>query len=155
MKTLGTLLLALVLTAALAVTDLAGPAAPAYAGPAATYGSVAQKATNAQRAKRDLRKLKTNRCLKRYAVKQARAMARKQEIWHQDLRAVMDACGLSSVGENVAAGYPTGKAVVNRGWMTSQGHRENILRPGWTLGVVAARKDSGGVWYAAQLFGSR
>jgi uncharacterized protein YkwD len=47
-------------------------------------------------------------------------------------------------GENIAAGYPTA-AEAMAGWMSSEGHRDNILGPQFTeigLGVVAnARGD--------------
>ena len=49
-------------------------------------------------------------------------------------------------------GYPTGRAVV-RAWMHSEGHRRNILDPGFRLlGLGAARDDDGDV-YAAQVLG--
>ncbi len=47
-----------------------------------------------------------------------------------------------TAGENVAYGYPTGRSVVNRGWMRSEGHRANILSPGFKLVAVAARRDA-------------
>ncbi len=50
----------------------------------------------------------------------------------------------STWGENVAAGYQTPEAVM-QGWMTSQGHCENILNPAFTeLGVGYV---TGGVRY--------
>ena len=50
----------------------------------------------------------------------------------------------STWGENVAAGYPTPVAVM-QGWMSSQGHCENILNPAFTeLGVGFV---TGGVRY--------
>ena len=54
-------------------------------------------------------------------------MAKAEKIYHQDLGAIMDTCGLVTAGENVADGYPTGRSVVNQGWMRSDGHRANIL----------------------------
>jgi uncharacterized protein YkwD len=45
----------------------------------------------------------------------------------------------TSLGENVARGYPTVDAVM-AGWMGSAGHRANLLNPGFThvgLGQVA------------------
>lgn len=72
---------------------------------------------------------------------------------HQDLRPILSACGLSRVGENVAVGYPSGKATVV-GWMASSGHRANILDPTFTQGVVSAAQDSSGRWYVAQVFGT-
>ena len=53
----------------------------------------------------------------------------------------MDECGLVTTGENVAYGYPTGRKVVNQGWMRSDGHRANILNPDFKLVAVAARRD--------------
>ena len=76
-------------------------------------------------------------------------------MYHQDLGPVMDGCGLSNAGENVAYGYPSGRAVVRRGWMHSEGHRANILSRDYRLVAVAARRDDGGTWYVAQVFGRR
>jgi uncharacterized protein YkwD len=82
-------------------------------------------------------------------------MAAAGEIFHQDLGAIMAECGLVTTGENVAYGYPTGRKVVNQGWMRSDGHRANILNPDFKLVAVAARRDESGTWYAAQVFGRR
>lgn len=62
--------------------------------------------------------------------------------------------GWTSVGENIAAGYPSPEAVVS-GWMASPGHRANILNPDYReLGVGLA---SGGKYgaYWTQEFGAR
>lgn len=144
----------LLVTLALTATLVGTPGA-AHAGPAAEYAEQAVKATNAAREANDRRPLKVNECLRGFAVKQARAMAAAEEIYHQDLGAIMDACGLMTAGENVAYGYPTGKAVVNQGWMRSEGHRANILSRSFRLVAVAARRDDDGTWYAAQVFGRR
>ena len=45
-------------------------------------------------------------------------MADREDMEHQQLGPIMRDCGLSAVGENVAYGYPNGRAVV-RGWMNS------------------------------------
>lgn len=154
MKQLSSTFLALVSALALVLTLGVVPSAQAAPTPA-SYSKAAQKATNAARANHDRVRLKGNKCLRKYAKKHARAMAKKQSIWHQDLEKVLNACEMRMVGENVAAGYPTGRAVVRRGWMKSPGHRENILRKQYRLGVVAAVKGDDGSWYAAQLFGRR
>lgn len=140
--------------AALVVAAVLSPAA-AHASPASDYAAVAVKATNHAREADDLRALKVDECLRGFAVKQARAMAEAEEIYHQDLGAIMDACGLTTAGENVAYGYSTGRSVVNQGWMRSDGHRANILSQGFKLVGVAARRDDSGTWYAAQVFGRR
>jgi uncharacterized protein YkwD len=62
--------------------------------------------------------------------------------------------GWNALGENIAAGYPTPEAVVN-GWMSSPGHRANILSPTFTeIGIGMA---SGGAYgaYWTQEFGRR
>jgi uncharacterized protein YkwD len=159
MKNLGNhlaaVLVATALTLSTAFTLLVAVPQPALAAPAAAYGSAAQKTTNAQRLKRDLPKVKADKCLRKHARKHARRLAEAGRIWHQDIGKVMRQCGLRSVGENVAYGYPTGRKLVNRGWMKSPGHRANILRRSYRLGVVVARRDDSGTWFAVQLFGSR
>ena len=130
-------------------------APPAAASPAADYGRAAFKATNAQRDKRDRVALGRHDCLQEYAVRQARRMARAERIWHQNLGAVLRDCDMRFVGENVAAGFPTGRSVVVQGWMRSEGHRENILEPAFRRMGLAARRGDDGRWYAAQVFGRR
>lgn len=54
-------------------------------------------------------------------------------------------------GENIAMGYPTAEAVVE-GWMSSEGHRANILNCDFrAVGVGAADSDRGVYW--TQMFG--
>jgi uncharacterized protein YkwD len=148
------LLRPLLLTAALAAS-LAVVPTTAVASPAGDYARSAVKATNDARAEHDRRPLRVVDCLQDFARRQAVAMARQERMFHQDLGAMMERCHLVSAGENVAYGYPTGRAVVNRGWMESEGHRANILSRGFKLVAVAARRDDDGTWYAAQVFGRR
>ncbi len=82
-------------------------------------------------------------------------MARQDRMFHQDLRPILRQCGLSTVGENVAYGYRSGRSVVNDGWMHSEGHRRNILNRDFRLMGIGARKSDDGTWYAAQVFGRR
>lgn len=134
---------------------LLAPPAQAASKAADTYGALAVTATNVQRVAHDRAKLKRNACLQKFANRQARKMAKKEKIWHQDLNAVLDACDMNYVGENVAAGYSSGTSVVTKGWMKSEGHRENILRKQFKKVAVAARKGDDGRWYAAQVFGRK
>ena len=131
------------------------PPGVAHASPASEYAAKAVVATNVAREANDRKAFKVDECLRGFAVKQARKMAAAGEIFHQDLGAIMDECGLVTTGENVAYGYPTGRKVVNQGWMRSDGHRANILNPDFKLVAVAARRDESGTWYAAQVFGRR
>ena len=82
-------------------------------------------------------------------------MAQQEQMFHQDLGAVMRDCKLNTAGENVAYGYGTGKSVVNDGWMNSEGHRANILNPSYRLMGIGARKGHNGRWYVAQVFGRK
>jgi uncharacterized protein YkwD len=62
--------------------------------------------------------------------------------------------GWNALGENIAAGYPTAEAVV-AGWMSSPGHRANLLSPNFTemgIGLVNGGKY-GAYW--TQEFGRR
>jgi uncharacterized protein YkwD len=146
-------LAALLATLAVLVGTAAAPAeAQTRAG---RYAKQAFVATNANRANHDLKALKPNDCLHRAAVRQARRMAQREQMFHQDLGAVMDRCHLNMAGENVAYGYPNGRSVVNDGWMNSEGHRDNILNPKFRLMGIGARKGHDGSWYVAQVFGRR
>ena len=45
--------------------------------------------------------------------------------------------------------------MVNDGWMTSDGHRANILSSSFTIMGIGARKGHNGKWYVAQVFGRK
>lgn len=121
---------------------------------AAIYQSEAFAATNVERVTRDRVPLGHQPCVQRFAERQAQRMADRQEMFHQDLGRVLRRCGLSMAGENVAYGYVDGGSVVHDGWMKSPDHRANILRRGYRLMGMGARK-SAGVWYVSQVFGRR
>lgn len=107
---------------------------------------------NAERAKKRLPALSASSCAQKFANKQAVAQARADRMHHTpDLYTVLSGCGSSTVGENVAAGYPTAAAVMN-GWMNSPGHRANILSRKYTAVAVAVAYSSDGIPYYAQVF---
>ena len=58
---------------------------------------------------------------------------------------------MSTSGENVAVGYSSAATVV-AGWMTSQGHRENILSSRFTEIGAGVATGSNGRQYYAQVF---
>jgi len=118
------------------------------------YQKQARLVTNNNREAHDRVKLRAGRCVQRFARRQARRMANQDRIFHQDPGPVLNRCNLSGVAENVAMGYPTGRAVV-RAWMGSEGHRANILNRGFRLLGMAMRRSDGGTAYAAQVFGRR
>lgn len=130
------------------------PATTAHAAGPAAYEKAVHKKTNAKRLDRDLPRLRQQKCVQRFADRQARRMAKKERMYHQDLGPVLEKCGLSRVGENVAYGYPSGKAVV-KAWMGSAGHRANILHEDFRLLGAGASRSEDGTWYAAQVFGRK
>lgn len=134
---------------------LATPGTPAYAAAAESYERQAVQATNAARDVRDLAALRTDKCLSRFANRQARRMADKQVMFHQDLHPILRTCGLRSVAENVAYGYSTGRSVVTDGWMESPGHRANILTGSHRIVAVGSIRDGNGRWWTAQVLGRR
>jgi uncharacterized protein YkwD len=136
-------------------TGLAGAPAEAGGRPERGYAHQAFTATNADRADEGLRALKANHCLQHAAVRQARLMAVREQIFHQDLGRVLRDCKLDTAGENVAYGYPSGRSVVDDGWMNSEGHRANILNRAFSLMGIGARKGHDGQWYVAQVFGHK
>lgn len=61
---------------------------------------------------------------------------------------MMKSFGISyrTAGENIAKGYSSASSVV-RGWMNSQGHRDNILNPSFnTIGVGAYNGNGSTYW---------
>ena len=128
---------------------------PATAAPSAAdrYEADVVAATNPERTSRGLAALAPQSCVDSYAEAQARRMADEGRMFHQDLQPVLKTCGLRTVGENVAYGYPTGTAVT-QAWMGSPGHRANILNGSFKLIGVGAAQGSDGRWYAAQVFGT-
>ena len=143
-------LLAVALAAVLALTAAPAPAAtPAEV----KYGNKIINVVNNIRDRHDRVELRKNRCLQRFANKQAARMANQRRLFHQDLGKIQRACGVGFVGENVARGNITANQMVGL-WMNSPGHRANILFRQYRLTGVGARRG-GGQWWAAQVFGRK
>ncbi|GAA4379901.1 CAP domain-containing protein [Nocardioides caricicola] len=147
------------LLTAVALAPVPSEAAPAEARPAGLtagrYQHQAFEATNRVRRQHERAGFRAQDCLQRFAERQARRMARQDRMFHQELRPILRQCGLTTTGENVAYGFPTGRSVVNDGWMNSEDHRENILDRDFRLMGIGARRSADGTWYAAQVFGGR
>ena len=124
----------------------------ASATPEQSYETSVFNNTNVQRVKYDRVKLKGSRCLDGFAERHAKKMATERRMYHQQLGPILKACNLSRVGENVAYGYPNGRAAVTA-WMKSPGHKANILNTKYRLIAVGAYQDKDGRWYVAQVFG--
>ena len=143
-------LLAVALAAVLALTAAPAPAAtPAEV----KYGNKIIKMVNNIRENHNRVELRKNRCLQRFANRQAERMANQRRLFHQDLGRIQRACGVGWVGENVARGNISANQMVGL-WMNSPGHRANILNRPYRLTGVGARRG-GGQWWAAQVFGRK
>lgn len=141
-------------TVFLALVALLGPAPAASARTAADFEAAVHTATNAVRLDHELKKLRKRSCVDKFANRQAKRMAAEDEMFHQDLSPVLEKCGLSLAGENVAKGF-TQAGTLLKAWLASPGHRANILEPRYRLLGVGARKSDNGVWYVAQVFGRK
>ena len=106
--------------------------------------------TNSDRARYGLAPLRVD------AELTAAARVRAQELLQKFSHTRPDGSGWSSVstkakGENIARGYRSA-AAVTAAWLSSEGHRRNVLRESYgSIGVCAARVN--GVIYWVQLFG--
>jgi uncharacterized protein YkwD len=149
-------LVALLATAVVLVGTAAAPAqAQGQTRRELRYERQVFAATNGNRSANGVSALRLNDCLNHAAVRQATAMAQREQIFHQDLGRVLRKCKLNTAGENVASGYRSGVSVVNGGWMHSEGHRANILNPSFTLIGIGARLGHNGRWYVSQVFGHK
>ncbi len=105
---------------------------------------------NRERAKRGLGVLKVSAELSRAARMRANEITRRFSHTRPDGTAWRTVSS-AAYGENIAMGQRTADKVM-AAWMTSSGHRANILRASYgSIGVCAV--VSNGVTYWAQLFG--
>lgn len=118
---------------------------------------------NAQRRHQGLPALVYNAQLDQMANIQAQNMAHFQKMAHvipeaslptMTDRARYVAYPFGRLAENVALGFPDAETVV-QGWMTSKGHRANILNSDVVETGIAIARSSGGGLYYCQVFGRR
>ena len=125
--------------------------------PAEDYINEVLRLVNIERAKEGLSPLELDSALSKAA--KVRAEEQTELFGHtrpdgQSCFSVFEEYGISYriAGENAAAGYSTPEDVVNA-WMNSEGHRANILKPGFEkLGVGFAYGDDSYGAYWIQLF---
>ena len=118
---------------------------------------------NSERVHQGLAALVYNEQLDRMAKIQAENMAHFQKMAHVIPEATLPSLPdraryvsyrFGRLAENVALGYPNAETVV-QGWMTSKGHRANILNNELVeTGIGIARSSAGGLYYC-QVFGRR
>ena len=105
---------------------------------------------NAERARAGLRALRVSAELSRAARVRAVEITRKFSHTRPDGSAWRTVSS-AAYGENIAVGQRTADKVM-AAWLTSSGHRANLLRASYgSIGVCAV--ISGGVTYWVQLFG--
>jgi uncharacterized protein YkwD len=156
-----------VLTAgACSVPGVGSAFSPAAASPSGRYRATEARIfdlINAERKDRGLPPLLHNEQLDRMASIQAQNMAYFQRMAHVlpeaklptlTDRAYYVAYPFGQLAENIALGYPDAETVVH-GWMTSKGHRANILHSEVEETGIAIAKSSTGAVYYCQVFGRR
>ncbi|WP_255259580.1 CAP domain-containing protein [Lentibacillus sp. CBA3610] len=113
-----------------------------------TYEKEVVKLVNDEREKRDLEPLEMDNRLSSLARKKSQDMADNNYFSHTsptygspfDMMEQFDFT-FRLAGENIAAGQRSPEQVVE-GWMNSEGHRENILKEGFThIGVGYVEAD--------------
>lgn len=110
--------------------------------------------TNEDRARRDRAELRFAARLSRYARQHSEAMARKGIIFHSSEDRVRDALegyGWSLAGENVGVGSSLDG--LERAFMGSKLHRQNILRSVFEHAAVGIVRDDGHYWVTVIFYG--
>jgi uncharacterized protein YkwD len=141
-----------------AISTLGGTTNAQAAVAAAPVGSAASVAyvnrivvlVNARRAAAGLRSLIVSPCATRYAAPWSTHMAATNSLVHQSLAPILR-CPAQSAGENIAYGNVTADQMMAM-WMSSAGHRANILSPRFTRIGVGAVRTTSGRWWATQDF---
>jgi uncharacterized protein YkwD len=119
--------------------------------------------TNKERKAKNLPALRPNPLLFKVARDHAANMAKQKKMDHnldgKTPAQRIKAAGYKyfAQGENIAQGDFKKQAppleMLMKGWMDSQGHRENILRDMYTEIGVGLAQDDDGIYYFTQVFG--
>ncbi len=147
------------LRAALALglaTALALGAAPARADAAERVGPRLGfvELTNQDRREHERRALRFERRISRYAREHSLAMARKGYLFHsteEQLREALDGVRWSIGGENVGVG--TSLESLQRAFMASKLHRQNVLRRAFDHMAVGIAREDGAIWITVIFYG--
>jgi uncharacterized protein YkwD len=116
------------------------------------YESRIVSLVNVERARASLAPLAGSACADRYAEEWSAHMAATGLFAHRsDLLTVMRSCAARGIGENIAYGNVSAEEMMAM-WMSSAGHRANILNRSYTHIGVAAVTTSGGRVYGTQNF---
>lgn len=134
---------------------------PAPANDLAVLAQQVVDYTNAERQKRGLNPLRVNAALTRAAQLHAEAMAQADRMEHTlpgavlpDLRSRAEHVGYSFrlLGENIAFNYRDA-STLTYAWLSSPGHRDNMLHPDFVEVGVGIARNARGELYFAQVLG--
>jgi uncharacterized protein YkwD len=107
--------------------------------------------TNHRREAHGRKPLRAADCPDRFAEPWTRHLATRRVLVHQDLHPMLSCPRTSAVGENIAVGFDSPRALVSA-WMHSEGHRANILNPHFHRIGVSGWRATNGTTYATQDF---
>ena len=117
-----------------------------------TFDQAVHSRLNVFRSNANLKLLKENACLAKYARASAKRMAENNSMTHAtNLRNAISECGANKIGENIAAGF-TDPIRLCAAWYNSETHRRNMLEPSYDLLAVASYKSSTGRVYTASWY---
>jgi uncharacterized protein YkwD len=117
--------------------------APAASTPTGAAASDLYTRLNDERRARGLAPLAWNTTLAAYAANWSENMA-ANGFRHSDIGALLGP--FDYVGENIAAGTNVPASALHIAWMGSQGHRDNMLSPGFTSVGVGVYCRNGTMW---------
>jgi uncharacterized protein YkwD len=107
--------------------------------------------TNSLRSSHGLRTLKENDTLTEKAEAWARHMAATGRLEHSNLSSGLGGLKWKALGENVAYSSPTSNTLltIHNMFVSSAGHRANLLKSNYThMGVGVAKDSRGRIWVA-------
>lgn len=111
--------------------------------------------TNDARSANELRALRFALRISRYATNHSRQMAERGAIFHStsaQLQNVLQGTGWGIAGENVGVG--TSLRRVQRAFMNSAAHRENVLRPSFDHAAIGVVEQGDRFWITVVFYGS-
>lgn len=124
-------------------------APPVDPGPESPQGEKAaqcMEAVNEQRANAGLSALEYDACLANQSQQHAEWMEENRNLTHAGFSGRMERCEKGAGAENIAMGYHTASGVVS-GWMSSPGHRANMMKPSYNRAGVGYSNDRGGNYW--------
>lgn len=108
---------------------------------------------NQYRVENKLERLKVDAIFHQVALQRTTTMISENNISHAGFALAIQPIvqiGLSA-GENIAYGYNSNESVL-RAWISSEKHRQNILKETWLYTGISLQEDDNGRKYYCQIF---